>query len=70
MEEGENQDNQIARGKKWDLILKKFKLKELQKDYEWIESQPSIMNDIQVYKDSIKTEEPKKDTSKKKAQVE
>ena len=49
----EYEKNQIASGKKWEASLKKFKALEIQKEYEWIESQPSIMKDIEVYKLSI-----------------
>ena len=53
-------ENQIANGKKWNTILKRWKALEIQKDFEWIESQPSIMKDIEAYLSSIKKEEPKK----------
>ena len=47
-------DNQIANGKKWDTLLTKYKALGLQKDFEWIESQPSILKDIEAYSNSIK----------------
>ena len=55
------EDNQIANGMKWNGLLTKWKALQIQKEFEWIESQPSIMKDIEVYLSSIKKEEqPKK----------
>ena len=59
------EDNQIANGKKWNGLLTKWKALKIQKEYEWIESQPSIMKDIEVYLDSIKPKITNKTTSTK-----
>ena len=63
------EDNQIASGKKWDTILKKFKALEIQKEYEWIESQVSIMKDIEVYKLSVDPEADVSWSSKSKKEL-
>ena len=63
------QENQIANGKKWEGILKKFKALEIQKEYEWIESQPSIMKDIEVYKLSENPDADVSWSSKSKAEL-
>ena len=57
-----NKEQSILRGKKWATERAKAVFENRQKDYEWIDSQDSIVKDIAEYENSI--EKPKEEVKK------
>lgn len=46
----------IDRGKKWNAVLELVKFRKDNASEEWLNSQPSIVEDIKEYLDSLKKE--------------
>ena len=54
-----NIQGKLSRGKKWFNILEIAKFYENNKKIDWINSQKNILEEIEIYKESLKKEETK-----------